>query len=221
MSTKNIYAIVDTETAGNFSNPLCYDISTIFFDAKGNELFKKCYIINEVWNNSELFNTAYYSYKRPLYDEINKEYYNTKDFALEFSKKLTEYKVTHIIGYNINFDLNSLQNTVKTYTGRNIKFTKQIYDIWTMCCELIMNTQNYKNFCRENGFISQAGNYLSNAEVAYRYVTNNINFIEDHTALSDCEIEKMLFLHCLSKKKKFTREVINMPWRMIQDKKQK
>ena len=80
-----------------------------------------------------------------------------------------------------------------------------------------MNNKNYKSFCKENGYISECGNYLTNAEVCYRYITNTIDFDESHTAMDDCEVEKMIFMTCVKRKKKISVGIVYNPWRKIQD----
>ena len=47
---KNVYAIIDTETANGLKNPLCYDVAVIIFNKKGTELFRKNWLVSNVWN---------------------------------------------------------------------------------------------------------------------------------------------------------------------------
>lgn len=44
------------------------------------------------------------------------------------------------------------------------------------------------------------------AEVIYRYLTGNIDFIESHTGLEDVMIEKEIFAHCNRQHKKMRRK---------------
>lgn len=216
---KNVYAIIDTETANGLKNPLCYDVAVIIFDKKGVELFRKNWLVSNVWNNERMFKTAYYAWKRPLYDNIEKEVVNTYTFISELNQVLEQYKVNFLLAYNLKFDLNSINKTVERFTY-NAKFNTEnveYIDVWNVAIDIIMNNNNYKSFCRENGFVSESGNYKTSAEICYRYITGEITFDESHTAMDDCEIEMSIFLTCVQRKKKIKKGIVNNPWRKIQD----
>lgn len=216
---KNVYAIIDTETANGFKNPYCYDVAVIVFDKKGNEYFRKNWLVSNVWNNERMFKTAYYAWKRPLYDSIEKEIVNTYTFITELNSILENYEVNYLLAYNLKFDLNSINKTVEHFTY-NSKFNTEnveYIDVWNVAIDILMNNNNYKNFCKENGFMSECGNYKTNAEVCYRFITKEILFDESHTAMNDCEIEKEIFMTCVKRKKKIEIGIVNNPWRKIQD----
>ena len=216
---KNIYAIIDTETANGLKNPLCYDVAVIVFDKKGNVYFRKNWLVSNVWNNERLFKTAYYAWKRPLYDNIETEITNTYTFISELNTILEQYSVNYLLAYNLKFDLNSINKTVERFTY-NSKFNTdnvEYIDVWNVAIDILMNNKNYKTFCRENGFISDAGNYKTSAEVCYRYLTNEIDFDESHTAMDDCEIEMTIFLTCVKRKKKIETGIRNNPWMKMKD----
>ena len=216
---KNVYAIIDTETANGLKNPLCYDVAVIVFDKKGIELFRKNWLVSNVWNNERMFKTAYYAWKRPLYDNIEKEIVNTYTFISEMNEIIDNYQVNFLLAYNLKFDLNSINKTVERFTY-NSKFNTEnveYIDVWNVAIDIIMNNNSYKSFCRENGFVSDAGNYKTSAEICYRFLTNVIDFDESHTAMDDCEIEKEIFMTCVKRKKKIEKGIVNNPWRKIQD----
>jgi hypothetical protein len=216
---KNVYAIIDTETANGLKNPLCYDVAVIVFDKKGIEFFRKNWLVSNVWNNERMFKTAYYAWKRPLYDNIEKEIVNTYTFISEMNEIIDNYQVNFLLAYNLKFDLNSINKTVERFTY-NSKFNTEnveYIDVWNVAIDIIMNNNSYKSFCRENGFISDAGNYKTSAEICYRFLTNIIDFDESHTAMDDCEIEKEIFMTCVKRKKKIEKGIVNNPWRKIQD----
>lgn len=216
---KNVYAIIDTETANGLKNPLCYDVAVIVFDKKGIELFRKNWLVSNVWNNERMFKTAYYAWKRPLYDNIEKEIVNTYTFICELNEIIDNYQVNFLLAYNLKFDLNSINKTVERFTYNSKFNTENIeyIDVWNVAIDIIMNNNSYKSFCRENGFISDAGNYKTSAEICYRFLTNIIDFDESHTAMDDCEIEKEIFMTCVKRKKKIEKGIVNNPWRKIQD----
>lgn len=214
---KNMYAIIDTETANGINNPLVYDVSVIIFDKTGNEYFRKNWLINEVWYNDELMASAYYAWKKPLYEFFDTFNTNMFNFICEFNDIMNEYHVTHILAYNLPFDIRALNNTSMKYIQGNMINENLIkLDIMVMACELIANTDKYYRFCIENGFVSEKGNIQVKAETIYRYITNTLTFDESHTSMKDCEIEKEIFMKCLKQKKHYSIGIKHNIWRMIQ-----
>lgn len=55
-------------------------------------------------------------------------------------------------------------------------------------------------------FYTESGNYSTTAETLYRYITNNTEFEEEHTALADSEIEWEILKYCLQKGADITQE---------------
>lgn len=51
------------------SMPLIYDIGWQIIDCHGRVYARKSYLVNEIFNNLEIFNTGYYAWKRPMYAE--------------------------------------------------------------------------------------------------------------------------------------------------------
>ena len=67
---KNYYLTIDTETANTLECPLMYDIGGAVHDKKGKVYETFSFIIYDVFcADRELFNTAYYANKRPLYEK--------------------------------------------------------------------------------------------------------------------------------------------------------
>ena len=65
-----------------------------------------------------------------------------------------------------------------------------IIDIWGVACSSLINTQKYKVMCLENEMLTESGEFFkTSAEATFRYITQNMNFDEAHTALNDAEIE--------------------------------
>ena len=65
-----------------------------------------------------------------------------------------------------------------------------IIDIWGVACSSLINTQKYKIMCIENEMLTESGEFFkTSAEATFRYITQDMNFDEAHTALNDAEIE--------------------------------
>lgn len=90
-----------------------------------------------------------------------------------------------------------------------------LLDLWALSCEHLINSTRYKDFCIENGFFSPSGKYFTtNAEVAFRYLMKDIDFIEEHTALSDAIIESQILTKAL-KKGKVEPDIKAFPFREL------
>lgn len=56
--------VLDTKTAGGFDNLLVYDIGYVIANNNGAIVKTRSYIIKEVYDNAELFESAYYKDKK-------------------------------------------------------------------------------------------------------------------------------------------------------------
>lgn len=75
-------------------------------------------------------------------------------------------------------------------------------DLWTVACEKLINIDKYRNYCLDNSLLTASALYFkTSAETSFQYLMKNHNFIEDHTALSDAEIEAQILLKALKKGK--------------------
>ena len=88
-------------------------------------------------------------------------------------------------------------------------------DIWGVACKYLLNNSKYKNMCLKESKISNSGLYFTtNAEVAMQYLSQRFDFIEDHTALSDAEIETEILFYCL-KRGKIIIGIEYFPFKML------
>lgn len=82
---------------------------------------------------------------------------------------------------NPNFDEKSFHFRGKEYP---------LFDIWGMACDRLLNRVAYKNLCLDLGMITNSGDFFkTSAESSYRYLREEYDFDEAHTALADAEIE--------------------------------
>jgi hypothetical protein len=64
--------------------------------------------------------------------------------------------------------------------------------------------------------ISPAGNLKTSAEVAYRYITKNADFSEEHTGLEDVRIETEILRKVLKGRMKYDTAINAGCWRIPQ-----
>lgn len=59
--------IFDTETIST-NKPFCYNIGYVIFDETTNTIIEKReFVVEQIWHNTALFETAYFADKRPIY----------------------------------------------------------------------------------------------------------------------------------------------------------
>ena len=140
---------------------------------------------------------------------------------------IEEYDVEVFSAYNMGFDVRAVSDTAMSLkSGIFIDFdNEECWDLYHMACHALQGNDNYVVACMENGLVSPSGNIKANAEAVYSFITNNFAVIEDHTALSDAEIEAdiMRWVLELEKEKQvyFKREIYSQAWRLVQRKKDK
>ena len=218
---RNFYLILDTETTGSIQNPIPYDIAWMICDREGNTVDKKQFVINNVFYNNYLMMGCYFSDRLNYYENNTRvEFIDAENFFPFFRKTIIDFEITHLCAYNLNFDVRALTTLNRMYgkTKKVLPKPLELVDIWSMACFLFLDSVSYRLYCRENGFLSEKGNYRSNAECAYRFIMRDSEFEELHNALDDVEIEKQILLYCFSRKTKLPKENIANPWRLIQKK---
>lgn len=68
-----------------------------------------------------------------------------------------------------------------------------LFDIWGLATKYLLNKQKYKDKCIECDMLTTSGTYFkTSAESAYRYLCDEYDFIESHTALDDAIIETFI-----------------------------
>ena len=55
------------------------------------------------------------------------------------------------------------------------------------------NIPMFARFCEVNGFVTKNNKPQLTAEVLYRWITKDVDFVESHTGLEDVLIEKEIF----------------------------
>jgi hypothetical protein len=213
--------IIDTETTDiakrmsaqpNPSSMLIYDFGGVVRNTKTGEIVDSfSFIISETFYNINLMNTAYYAKKLPQYHKgVQHGEWTSVSFAYAYHYVhglIEKYNIKTVWAYNASFDVDTLNATIRIYSNGfisqffndNIKFK----DIWNRVTN-ITGTKKYVSWCIDNGYLSAKGNPKTSAEIVYRYLVDNHDFIEDHTAESDARIEAFI-LTCAQKNKKKSR----------------
>lgn len=193
--------IFDTETT-SLEKPFCYNVGYVIVTPQWEVLKKREFVIEQIWHNLPLFNTAYYADKRPLYvtrlrvrDNITMEKfgYVTQKMIRDFEK----YGVKAAYAYNAPFDDKVFQFNCDWFKVINPFDNVPILDIRGLVHAFIAETADFKTFCENNQRFTESGNYSTTAETLFQYITGEVNFVEAHTALNDSEIEMKILAKCV------------------------
>lgn len=193
--------VFDTETT-SLEKPFCYNIGYIIANDKGETLIKKEFICEQIWHNTMLFSTAYYANKRPIYvKEMRKRNIRMNKFGyicMEMIRDFNAFEVKYAFAYNSSFDEKVFNFNCEWFKCNNPFDNIPIYDIRGYAHRFIVDNE-YKNFCEKNEFFSESLNYSTTAENVYRFISQNTDFIESHTALDDSIIEKDILFYAINK----------------------
>lgn len=222
---KKYFLTIDTETAGDLRKPLVYDVGFSIVDIYGNVYESASFVNYDIYvKEKELMKSAYYADKLPQYEADIKagrrrlaKFFTIRKTVLDAMKR---WDVEAVGAYNTGFDKRALNNTQRHTTDGKYRYffpkgTKFI-DIWTMACNSIFKTPSFRKMAYENEWYSPKGNVRTNAEVAYAFISGQLDFIESHTALEDVEIETAIMAYCWRKTTPEQREIVGCPWRIPQ-----
>ena len=193
--------IFDTETT-SVNKPFCYDVGYNLVNTDTEEiLVKRHYIVEQVWHNLPLFESAYYKDKRQSYVSLMR----SKKVLLEkwgyimrqIARDIKQYNIESAYAYNSDFDDGVMNFNNDWFKTINPFENVPIYDIWAMATNFITNRPEYRRFCEENNYFTEGNNYKTSAEVVFRFITGNKDFEEAHMGLMDAEIESAILFHCV------------------------
>lgn len=211
---KNYYLTIDTETANSLDDPMMYDLGGCIHDKLGNVYESFSFIIYEVFcADRQLFDTAYYAEKRPMYEK-QIESGSRKIVSIWTARKYIaalceKYNVKAVIAHNARFDYKSTNGTLRYVTKSKCRYFLPygipMWDTLKMAQDTICKQKGYQKFCEMNGFCLKNGKPRATAEILYKYISGEINFFEEHTGLEDVLIEKEIFKQCMRQHKKMRK----------------
>lgn len=194
--------VFDTETV-DVEHAFCYNVGYTIVNIETREkLIKRDYVIEQVWENKMLFSTAYYAEKKQLYiNALRGRKASIKHWGHTMQrmiKDIQEYNVEFAYAFNSPFDVRVFDFNSEWFKSSNALDYVETIDIRGLINKLLFSDE-YKAFCEENGFYTESGNYSGNAETLTKFIRQDIDFVEDHTALSDSLIEADIILYMIDK----------------------
>ena len=202
--------ILDTETT-SLDKPFCYDISWVIMDNDtGTIVDMKANVVEQVWHNFPLFESAYYKDKRQKYILMMRKHDAIMDkwgYIMKTLKQdIKRYSISEIYAYNSDFDDKVISYNCDWYKCQNPLDNIPVYDIWGYASQFITNNIDYQLFCEQYKRFTDTGNYKGSAEVVYQYLTNTPEFIEEHMGLFDSEIESAILYNCIQRGAQWAKE---------------
>ena len=199
--------VFDTETIC-LNKPFCYNVGYVIYDvANDRKLARRDFVVEQVWHNPRLFETAYYANKRPLYVKRRRGRATQRlkwgTIRNRMLKDIETYNVVAAYAFNSDFDVKVFDfNCNKWFHTRNPFDTLPVYDIRKYACAYLANDY-YFEFCEQrrytykDKFFTAKNNYKTTAESFYCAYCYDESFNEEHTAASDSDIELEILKLCL------------------------
>lgn len=195
--------VLDTETLG-LANPSVYNLGYLLYDDVDGIVVSRDYLTKEIYDDESKMQTAYYYSKKPIYEQKLADgkckKCSWKDICRILKRDINKYKPDGIYAYNSRFDTRSILKTCEEFKVKN-PTADGITDIWKGLTDPhITQTEEYKNFCLVHGFMTKhrKPRPQQKAETVYRFLTNQTDYEEEHTALADSVIELAILLKALS-----------------------
>ena len=193
-----------------------YNIGFLVADFKGHIYEEYSFaIMPAIWENLETAiktvqvvpkEMTHKNIQEILQNNTKYQWATIEDFTTKINEVIAKYNVKEIWAYNCLFD--------KTAVSKLCDLDVIWLDIWSAIVMTKCLTRKYVKFCKKHGFITEKGNCKTSAEVVYAYLTNNKNFKEEHTGLSDCHIEYEILLTAKKTKKKIDG-TLTQPWKLV------
>lgn len=201
--------VLDTETTNSIDDPIAYDIGFAVIDINGKVYEAHSYVVADVFLDEELMASAFFADKIPQYWEDikngNRKLRKLKTIKYILADVCKQYGIKKIVAHNARFDYRSLVLTQRFLTSSKyryfIPYGVEIWDSLKMSREAFGKDEEFGNFCYENNYLTKRGQRRYTAEILYRFLTGQNDFIESHTGLEDVLIEKDIFCECLKRKK--------------------
>lgn len=199
------YIILDTETTNDIDCPLVYDFGFSVIDENGKAYASYSFVNADIFCDDEMMANAYFAEKIPQYWEDiksgNRILKSFRSIERTFRRVCREWNVDTFVAHNARFDYLALQTTKRYITTSKERFFfpygSKFVDTLKLSREVFGKNETYRNFCVTNNYVTNYGQNRYTAEIIYRFLTNCNDFVEEHTGLADCMIEKEIFRYCL------------------------
>lgn len=216
--------VVDTETANtiqdgdklDMSNVLVYDCGWQVVDTHGTVYAEASYVNRDIFvYERELMRTAYYAHKIPQYvADIRagrRIMANTFEIRRAMLADMEKYGICEVVAHNAHFDFTALNCTQRYVTKSQFRYWfpygTKIWDTMRMAESVVCQMPTYRRFCEDHGYLTKTGKPRKTAEILWRFISGNHDFVESHTGLEDVEIEAQIMAYCFRQHKHLDKEL--------------
>lgn len=196
--------VFDTETT-DLNKCFCYNIGYAIIDTDQPQypLIEEDYVVEQIWHNLPLFETAYYADKREQYIKAMK---SRKTLMRKYGyitqrmcRLIEEFDIQYAYAYNSSFDEKVFKFNCDWFKCINPFDNVEIIDIRGLVHQTIAKSSYYQDFCEQHQLFTDCGNYSTTAENVYRFIIDDVDFEECHTALADTIIEAEILNYCVKR----------------------
>ena len=140
---------------------------------------------------------------------------SVETFINIFTADIKSFKIKRLFAYNVNFDRGSIKHLIgdSLFNELNLEYC----DIITGITHTKLMSKEYINFCLENNFLTEKGYISTKAEVVIKFLTNNMDYTEEHTGLADVLDEYFILITALKTHKKIGDWKPTRAWKLIND----
>lgn len=203
------FLVIDTETTNSIDDPFCYDVGFAVVEADGSVVEAHSYVVADIFLDNELMSSAYFADKIPQYWEDIKngkrQLRRFKTIRSILRDVIQQYEIRYVVAHNASFDYRSLNYTQRLLTSSKYRYFLpwgvEVWDTLKMARQALKSNEQYRQFCIDNGFTygkEDKPQMRYTAEIIHRFLTGNLDFIEEHTGLEDVLIEKDILAYCLA-----------------------
>ena len=212
------YLFMDGETAEtpkidgqlDVKNGQVYDLGLMVIDETG-KVYETASLINyDVFFAMPLsMKEAFFADKIPQYiAEINegkRKITNSWGLYKKVHELCQKYDIEAVVAHNAFFDINTLNATMRYQTKSRCRWFlpwgMKVIDTLKLARNTFAKDPQYVAWCKENGYMTnhEVPRPRLTAEVLYRYITGDNDYMESHTGLEDVTIEKEIFKACMEK----------------------
>ena len=202
----DVIMMIDTETTNDIDCPIVYDVGYQLFTLKDGVLLERSFVNADIFLDKDLMASAYFIDKIPQYWDDIKAGKRTLKKWLNIKRQIAEdcelFNVKYVCAHNAMFDNRALNTTQRYQTTSKFRYFLPYGLTWLdtlkMSRTLLKENDSYGEFCFNNDYLTKNGQRRYTAEIIYRWLSGENEFIESHTGLEDVKIERKIFEYCLS-----------------------
>ena len=200
--------MLDSETTNDIETPLCYDLGFSVVDLdNGKAIEKHSYVVADIFCDKDLMASAFFGDKIPQYwadikagKRMLRRWSTIRAIVRDL---MAQYDIDTVVAHNARFDYSSTATTQRYLTCSKWRYffpygTKFVCTL-KMSREVFGKDEDYIAFCEKHNYLTKQNKPRLTAEIVYRYLTNDNDFVESHTGLEDVEIETKILFACLER----------------------